>query len=78
MARAGSRAPGLTLQNDIVGPYLVNLCTDEQKQRWLPGFAAGDIIGAIAMTEPGAGSDLAGIKTSRREWRPDIIQNFLF
>ncbi|MBE7162429.1 MAG: acyl-CoA dehydrogenase family protein [Williamsia herbipolensis] len=64
MTRAGSRAPGLTLQNDIVGPYLVNLCTDEQKQRWLPGFAAGDIIGAIAMTEPGAGSDLAGIKTS--------------
>ncbi len=64
MAKFGARAPGLTLQNDVIGPYLNKLCTDEQKQRWLPGFASGEIIGAIAMTEPGAGSDLAGIKTS--------------
>ena len=64
MAKFGSRAPAFTLQNDVIGPYFKKLCTDEQKQRWIPGFASGEIIGAIAMTEPGAGSDLAGIKTS--------------
>ncbi|MBJ7290699.1 acyl-CoA dehydrogenase family protein [Williamsia sp.] len=64
MAKFGSRAPAFTLQNDVIGPYLKKLCSDEQKERWLPGFASGEIIGAIAMTEPGAGSDLAGIKTS--------------
>ena len=57
-------APAFTLQNDVVTPYFISLSNDEQKQRWLPGFASGETIGAIAMTEPGAGSDLAGIKTS--------------
>jgi alkylation response protein AidB-like acyl-CoA dehydrogenase len=56
----------LTLQNEIVGPYLVSLGTDEQKERWLPGMVTGDVLGAIAMSEPGAGSDLAGIRTSAR------------
>lgn len=56
----------LTLQNEIVGPYLVGLGTEEQKQRWLPGMVTGDVLGAIAMSEPGAGSDLAGIRTSAR------------
>ena len=55
---------GLALQDDIAIPYIVNLGTDEQKQRWLPGMAAGELIGAIAMTEPGTGSDLQGIKTT--------------
>ncbi|AHK27587.1 cyclohexanecarboxyl-CoA dehydrogenase [Rhodococcus opacus PD630] len=55
---------GLSLQDDIAIPYIVNLGTDEQKQRWLPGMAAGELIGAIAMTEPGAGSDLQGVKTT--------------
>jgi alkylation response protein AidB-like acyl-CoA dehydrogenase len=64
LAKFGSAAPALSLQNDIVGPYMANLTTDEQKQRWLPGFASGELIGAIAMSEPGAGSDLAGIRTS--------------
>ncbi|KRA39334.1 acyl-CoA dehydrogenase [Nocardioides sp. Root614] len=54
----------LRLQDDIVLPYLVDLCTEEQKQRWLPGMASGEIVGAIAMTEPGAGSDLQGIRSS--------------
>jgi alkylation response protein AidB-like acyl-CoA dehydrogenase len=54
---------GFPLQNDIIAPYLLRLGTDEQKQRWLPGFCSGELITAIAMTEPGTGSDLQGIKT---------------
>ncbi|MGJ9421752.1 acyl-CoA dehydrogenase family protein [Aeromicrobium sp. CF3.5] len=49
---------------DIVAPYLVDLGTEEQKRRWLPGFASGEILSAIAMTEPGGGSDLAALKTT--------------
>jgi alkylation response protein AidB-like acyl-CoA dehydrogenase len=54
---------GFTLHNDVCAPYFLDLCNDEQKQRWLPGFASGELISAIAMTEPGTGSDLQGIKT---------------
>jgi len=63
-ARVGATGPGFTLHNDVVAPYLVNLTDDEQKQRWLPGMVSGDIVTAIAMTEPGAGSDLQGIRTA--------------
>lgn len=63
---------GLGLQDDIVIPYFLDLATPEQKQRWLPGLASGALIGAIAMTEPGTGSDLQGIRTTARrdgdEW----------
>ncbi|GAB2533884.1 acyl-CoA dehydrogenase family protein [Nocardia heshunensis] len=52
------------LHNDICTPYLVNLTTEEQRDRWLPGFVAGTLIAAIGMTEPGAGSDVAGIRTT--------------
>jgi alkylation response protein AidB-like acyl-CoA dehydrogenase len=54
---------GFALHNDIVAPYLMRLCTEEQKHRWLPKFCSGELITAIAMTEPGAGSDLLGIST---------------
>jgi alkylation response protein AidB-like acyl-CoA dehydrogenase len=54
---------GITLQNDIVYPYFTNLTNDEQRERWLPSIAAGELVTAIAMTEPGTGSDLAGIQT---------------
>jgi alkylation response protein AidB-like acyl-CoA dehydrogenase len=64
MTRAGASGPAFSLHNDIIGPYLTNLANDEQKQRWLPGFCTGEIITAIAMTEPGAGSDLQGIRTT--------------
>jgi alkylation response protein AidB-like acyl-CoA dehydrogenase len=57
---------GLSLHNDICLPYLLAYTTEEQKQRWLPGVASGELITAIAMTEPGAGSDLNGIRTSAR------------
>ncbi|WP_246284482.1 acyl-CoA dehydrogenase family protein [Gordonia asplenii] len=62
-AGLGSAGLGLALQNDVVGPYLLGLTNDEQKARWLPGLTSGELIGAIAMTEPGTGSDLSGIAT---------------
>jgi alkylation response protein AidB-like acyl-CoA dehydrogenase len=62
--RAGVSGPGFSVHTDIIVPYLSSLGTDEQKQRWLPGAVSGEIITAIAMTEPGAGSDLQGIRTT--------------
>ncbi len=62
-AGAASEAIACTLQNDIVLPYLTDLTTPEQQQRWLPGVVTGETVLGIAMTEPGAGSDLAGIRT---------------
>jgi len=59
-----SGTAGIALSNDIVLPYFTELTNSEQKQRWLPGIAAGKLITAIAMTEPGVGSDLAGIRTT--------------
>ncbi len=61
---ASSGMGGVALSNDIVFPYFTDLTTDEQKQRWLPGIAAGELVTAIAMTEPGTGSDLSGIRTT--------------
>jgi len=52
----------ITMQNDVALPYVLELCNEEQQARWLPGIASGDLILGIAMTEPGTGSDLAGIK----------------
>ncbi|MCW3472812.1 acyl-CoA dehydrogenase family protein [Rhodococcus pyridinivorans] len=63
----------IALQDDLVLHYLTDLMNDEQKNRWLPGFASGDLIGALAMTEPGAGSDLQGIKTTARRDGDDWI-----
>ncbi len=57
----GGGGNGLSLHNDITSPYFIEYCTDEQAERWLPGIASGELITAIAMTEPGTGSDLAGI-----------------
>ncbi len=62
--RAGASGPGFSVHSDIIVPYLTSLGTDEQKRRWLPGCVSGEIITAIAMTEPGAGSDLQGIRTT--------------
>ncbi len=60
-AGMGGAGNGIGLQNDIVSPYFIAYCTDEQKDRWWPGIASGEKILAIAMTEPGTGSDLASI-----------------
>ncbi len=64
LARAGAHGPGFAVHNDVNGGYLNRLTTDEQKERWLPGYCSGEIITAIAMTEPAAGSDLQGIRTT--------------
>ena len=58
---------GIALHNAIVAPYILHHGSEEQKRRWLPRLATGELIGAIAMTEPGAGSDLQGIKTTARK-----------
>ena len=64
MARGGAHGPAFPLHNDIIVPYITSLGTDEQKRRWLPGACSGELITAIAMSEPGAGSDLQGIRTT--------------
>ena len=64
ITRAGASGLGFPVHNDVIVPYISALANDEQKQRWLPGLVSGDLISAIAMTEPGAGSDLQGIRTT--------------
>jgi alkylation response protein AidB-like acyl-CoA dehydrogenase len=72
ISRVGASGLGFTLHNDVVAPYLLDLTTDEQKERWLRPFVRGELITAIAMSEPGAGSDLQGLQTTARrdgdEW----------
>jgi alkylation response protein AidB-like acyl-CoA dehydrogenase len=62
--RAGASGLGFGVHTDVIVPYISALSNDEQKRRWLPGLVSGELISAIAMTEPGAGSDLQGIRTS--------------
>ncbi len=64
--RANLSGWGGGLHSAIVGPYILHYGSDEQKQRWLPKMATGELIGAIAMTEPGTGSDLQNVRTSAR------------
>jgi len=66
---------GLTLHTDICLPYFLDLTNDDQKARWLPGIASGELITAVAMTEPGAGSDLAGIGTTAVRDGDDFVVN---
>ncbi|MFI9208164.1 acyl-CoA dehydrogenase family protein [Streptomyces sp. NPDC053253] len=73
--RAGAPGLAIGLHNDIIGPYLTSLATDEQKRRWLPGFCSGETVTAIAMTEPGAGSDLQGIRTTAEDHGDHWILN---
>ena len=71
----GGAGSGITLHNDVVAPYFVELCNDDQAARWLPGIAAGELITAIAMTEPGTGSDLASIATTAVKDGDEYIVN---
>lgn len=64
ISRVGASGLGFPVHTDIIVPYISQLGTDEQKRRWLPGLVSGELISSIAMTEPGAGSDLQGIKTT--------------
>ena len=63
-AGVGSAGSGIAMHNDIVIPYFIEFCTEEQKQRWLPGLCSGELVGAIAMTEPSVGSDLGNLRTT--------------
>lgn len=74
-AGLGSLAGAFGIQDDLAVPYLAHFGTDAQKQKWLPGMATGEIIGALAMTEPGAGSDLRGIKTTAKKVDGGYIVN---
>jgi alkylation response protein AidB-like acyl-CoA dehydrogenase len=66
---------GLTLHNDTCLPYFLTYATDQQRRRWLPGIVSGELITAVAMTEPAAGSDLSGIRTSAVRDRGEYIVN---
>lgn len=75
LEKVGSSLIGIGLHNDIVVPYFMQYGTDEQKKRWLPKCVSGEYITAIAMTEPGAGSDLASIRTTARKEGNHYIVN---
>jgi alkylation response protein AidB-like acyl-CoA dehydrogenase len=63
-ANYGSLATGLSVHSDIAAPYVLHIGNEAQRQQWLPKMASGEVIGAIGMTEPGAGSDLQAIRTT--------------
>ncbi|WP_019152597.1 acyl-CoA dehydrogenase family protein [Robertmurraya massiliosenegalensis] len=75
LEKVGSGLVGIGLHNDIVIPYITSYGTEEQKKRWLPKCVTGETITAIAMTEPGAGSDLANIQTTAKQKGDHYILN---
>src|SRR6056297_757339 len=75
MSKAGVGEFAASLHSDIVVPYIASFGSEEQKNKYLPGCVSGDIITAVAMTEPGAGSDLASMETTSAEEGDDIVLN---
>ena len=75
VGRSGVGGLGFGLHSDVVAPYIARLGTPEQKARWLPGCASGEVILAIAMSEPGAGSDLRAIRTTARREGDEYVIN---
>ena len=71
----GSLAGALGIQDDLAVPYIAHMGTQEQKEKWLPRMATGEVLGALAMTEPGAGSDLRGIKTTAKKAEGGYLVN---
>ena len=71
----GALSSNVSVHSDIVAPYILNNGTEAQKQLWLPKMVLGKAVGAIAMTEPGAGSDLQGIRTTAKKDGDDFILN---
>ena len=74
-ARAYVNLGGLSVHVNVVMPYFLSYCDEEQKRRWLPGLAGGELMSAIAMTEPGTGSDLAGMATTARREGDHFVLN---
>lgn len=75
IARAGLSGPGFAVHSDIIAPYIARVGNEEQKQKWLPGACTGEIILAIAMTEPGTGSDLKAVRTTAIRDGNDYVIN---
>lgn len=75
LCRVGASGPGFTLHSDIVLPYLLHYGTPSQKERWIPPMIRGDVITAIAMSEPNAGSDLQSIRTTAEESSDGFVLN---
>ena len=75
LARIGATGPGFSLHSEIVAPYILRYGSEEQKQKYLPKMARGETIGAIAMTEPGTGSDLQSVRTSAIRDGNELVVN---
>lgn len=75
MGKVNATGPGFNLHSEIVAPYIFRYGTPEQKDRWLPAMASGNTIGAIAMTEPGTGSDLKAVRTTAQREGDHYIIN---
>ncbi len=75
LSRIGATGPGFYLHSEIVAPYLVHYGTEDQQREWLPKMVRGETIGAVAMSEPAAGSDLQGIKTTAIRDGDDLVIN---
>ncbi len=75
LARVGESGFAMPLHSDIIVPYVYNFGDDAQKERWLPGLASGELVSALAMTEPGTGSDLASMRTTARRDGDDYVVN---
>ena len=79
LSLAGFDSFGAPLHSGIVAPYILHYGTEEQKRRWLPGLVSGELVGAIAMSEPGTGSDLQGVRTDgakiRQRLRAQRLEN---
>lgn len=72
IVRSGVNGDAFTMANDILAPYLIEVTDEAQAQRWLPGFVSGELIAALALSEPGGGSDLAALTTTGT-WHGDRI-----
>ena len=75
MMKVGASGPGIQVHSDVVSPYILHYGTESQKSSWLPGMCEGRLISAIAMTEPGTGSDLQSVKTTAKYQNNEIILN---